>query len=56
MQAASYCIEWMVIVLQEYGMTALAVAAYGGCEEVVNVLLNAGANPNIQDNVSLLHH
>ena len=32
-------------------MTALAWAACQGHEEVVDVLLKAGANPDIQDNV-----
>ena len=33
------------------GLTALAVAAYEGHEQVVDVLLKAGANPDIQDHV-----
>ena len=38
--------------MQEYyGATALALAAYGGQTQVVDVLLKAGANPDIQDNV-----
>ena len=32
-------------------MTALAWAAHQGYEQVVDVLLKAGANPDIQDNV-----
>ena len=32
-------------------MTALAWAAYEGHEQVVDVLLKAGANPDIQDHV-----
>ena len=34
------------------GRTALAWAAYQGCQKVVNILLNAGANPDIQDQVA----
>ena len=34
------------------GITALAVAAHGGHEQVVDVLLKAGANPDIQDKVT----
>ena len=33
-------------------MTALAVAARHGHEQVVDVLLKAGANPDIQDKVT----
>lgn len=33
-------------------MTALAWAAHQGHEQVVDVLLKAGANPNIKDDVS----
>ena len=34
------------------GWTALTWAAYQGYQEVVNILLNAGANPDIQDQVA----
>ena len=34
------------------GMTALAWAAYNGNKQIVHILLNAGANRNIQDQVS----
>ena len=34
------------------GMTALAFAAYQGHKQVVHILLNAGANPDIQDQVA----
>ena len=34
------------------GLTALARAAYGGHEQVVDVLLKAGANPDNQDQVT----
>ena len=33
------------------GRTALAQAAYEGHEQVMDVLLKAGANPDIQDHV-----
>ena len=42
---------WMFII-QGNGMTALAWAAYEGHEQVVDVLLKAGANPDIQDKVT----
>jgi hypothetical protein len=32
-------------------MTALAWAAYGGCKQVVDTLLKARSNPDIQDHV-----
>ena len=35
--------------MQKYGMTALAWASYNGYKQVVDVLLKAGANPDIQD-------
>ena len=38
--------------LQKYGVTALAVAAYKDHEQVVDVLLKAGANPDIQAKVT----
>ena len=37
--------------MQIYGMTALAYAASQGYKQVVDMLLNAGANPDIQDKV-----
>ena len=37
--------------LQKYGMTALVVAAYKGHEQVVDVLLKAGAKSDIQGKV-----
>ena len=37
-----------MFILQECSMTALAWAATEGHEQVVYVLLNAGANPDIQ--------
>ena len=37
--------------IQKYGITSLAVAARKGREQVVDVLLKAGANPDIQDKV-----
>ena len=36
---------------QKYGVTALAFAVFQGHELVVDLLLEAGANPNIQDYV-----
>ena len=36
------------------GMTALAWAAYQGNKQIVHILLNAGANPDIQDQVTIL--
>lgn len=36
-------------VTQNYGITALAYAGNKGYEQVVDVLLKAGANPDIQD-------
>ena len=33
-------------------MTALALAAYKGHKEIVDILLNAGAKPDIQDQVA----
>ncbi len=41
----------LVFIIQKYGMTALAWAASEGHEQVVDVLLKAGANPDIQDKV-----
>ena len=41
--------------MQKYdGMTALAWAASEGHKQVVDVLLKAGANPDVQDNVLML--
>ena len=37
--------------MQIYGVTALAWASHEGHEQVVDVLLKAGANPHIQDKV-----
>ena len=34
------------------GRTALAWAAFEGDKQIVHILLNAGANPDIQDQVS----
>ena len=44
---------WSVFLLhvQEYGRTALAWAARNGHEPVVDALLKAGADPDIQDKV-----
>ena len=42
-----------VLLIQEYGMTALAWAASEGHEEIVDMLLNAEANPNIQDKLNI---
>ena len=35
--------------MQKFGDTALVVAAANGHEQMVNLLLKAGADPNIQD-------
>jgi ankyrin repeat protein len=47
------CLYYVVVTLciQEYGVTALATAAMKGHEQVVDVLLKAGANPNIMSHV-----
>ena len=37
--------------IQEYGMTALAWAAIKGYKQVVDMLLKAEANPDLQDKV-----
>ena len=37
--------------IQEYGMTALVWAAINGYVQVVDMLLKAGANPDLQDKV-----
>jgi ankyrin repeat protein len=42
-----------IFIIQKYGMTALAWATSEGREQVVDVLLKAGANPDIQDKVEL---
>ena len=34
------------------GMTALAWVAYVGHKQIVHILLNAGANPDIQNKVA----
>ena len=44
-----------MLILQKYGMTALVLAAYEGHEQVLNALLNAGANPDITDYVCTCH-
>lgn len=45
-------LHWMfIIMIQEYGMTALAWAAFNGYVQVVDMLLKAGANPDLQDKV-----
>ena len=40
-----------MFIIQEYGRTALAAAARKGHEQVIDVLLKAGANPDIQEHV-----
>jgi ankyrin repeat protein len=40
-----------MFIIQKYGMTVLAWAAYEVREQVLDVLLKAGANPDIQDKV-----
>lgn len=37
------------------GMTPLAWAAYMGHKQIVHILLNAGANPDIQDQVHVTY-
>ena len=57
MSTCSYCFKhacgWVAnfyhFIIQNYGITALAYAANQGHEQVVDVLLKAGANPDIQD-------
>jgi ankyrin repeat protein len=44
------CIELGSILMQG-GRTALAWAAYQGHTQIVHILLNAGASPDIQDQV-----
>ena len=41
----------IVNLIQDYGVTALALAANKGHKQVVDVLLKAGANPDIQNHV-----
>ena len=40
-----------MFIIQKYGMTALAYAACQGHEQVVDVLIKAGARPDIQEQV-----
>ena len=42
-----------MFIIQKYGRTALAWAAHEGHEQIVDVLLKAGANPDIQDKVTV---
>ena len=44
----------MLLYIQINGATALAWAANGGQVQVVDVLLKAGANPEIQSNVTAI--
>ena len=46
-----YC--YVDVIVQINGATALAWAANGGHEQVVDVLLKAGANPDVQIEVTL---
>ena len=41
-----------MFIIQEYGRTALARAAYNSHEQVVDLLLKAGANSDNQDPVT----
>ena len=43
---------WCLFIIQEDGATALIMAAHEGHEQVVGVLMKAGANPDIQDKVT----
>ena len=43
-----------MFIIQKYGMTALAWATSLGHKQVVDVLLKAEANPNIQDHVCFI--
>ena len=38
------------------GITALAIASYNGHTSIVQLLLNAGAKMDVQDNVRLQQH
>ena len=50
--AACLLFYW-TFTIQKDGITALAGAAYKGHKQVVDVLLKAGANPDIQDKVTI---
>ena len=41
----------IIIIIQKYDMTGLSWAAYGGHEQVMDMLLKAGATPDFQDHV-----
>ena len=44
---------YMYVCVLQAGLTSLIVAAYNQNIEVVEVLLNAGCDPNITENVSI---
>jgi hypothetical protein len=44
------CVELGSILMQD-GWTALALAAYHGHTQIVHILLNAGASPDVQGQV-----
>ena len=43
-----------LFVMQKFGDTALVLAAHHGHEQMVDLLLKAGADPNIQDWVLII--
>ena len=48
---ATCLLFYWIFTIQKNGMTALAWAAFKGREQVVDMLLKAGANRDIQDKV-----
>lgn len=49
------CMHYIdLFVMQKFGDTALVLAAHHGHEQMVDLLLKAGADPNIQDWVLII--